>query len=281
MSYHFNGGFIGKTKRVRMPITFVGGSTQVSAGGTTDLTMDLTTLSGGIGTRPLPGDVIIVGFGSASTVNVDFSTKITGSGFTNISELYANDTLVDTNLIVGYKVVGSTPDTSLTITGGTGATTDGGAIGVHVWRYVDPVTPLDVTSTTATSITNANVNPPAITPVTAGAMIVAVGAGGHDVFSTQRYYSASITNTTSVYFFSNLGVGGTYDCLIGIAAHEGWTSGSYDPSAWRLSLLSGGSSHAVVTLALRPKYPGTLSTGSTGMWSVDSLYQNLRDPVIA
>lgn len=218
-------------------IQYVGGSTQTSTGTTSDITVSLTSLTGGSGTAPIAGDFVVVYFGTGSTANRDL---VIGSGFTELTELYANSTF-DANLVVAYKVMGSTPDTSFTITGGTLATADAGAIAVQVWRNVAQITAF----TTATITTSVLCNPPAITPTIAGSVIVSGGAGAHDR-GTQTFSSSDLTG------FITAGGNSTNDVTIGIG-YNVWTSGAFDPAAFTFSSTNNsGFASASVTLVLAP-----------------------------
>ncbi len=223
-------------------IAYVGGYVDGFAGGTTDRTITLTSLTGGLASAPAGGDLVIVYFGTGS--NTDRNLVV--SGYTEVAELYSND-VYDTNLVAAYKFMGGTPDTSVTLTGGTGSTSDGGAVAVQVWRNVNPVTPLDVTSTTATGINSVLCDPPAITPTTTGSIIVSGGAGAHDNDEGAETYSSSDLTA-----FISDGSGDTNAVTIGLG-YKAWTSGSFNPAQFTFSAGDDTSfSWAAVTLALRP-----------------------------
>lgn len=74
-----------------------------------------------------------------------------------------------------YKVMGASPDASVTCDGG-GNADDGVAYIGYLIRGADTSTPIDVTPTTATGGPNFP-NAPSITPVTEGAYIFAFGVG--------------------------------------------------------------------------------------------------------
>lgn len=223
------------------PIQYVGGYVQGFVGGTGDRTITLTSLTGGLASAPATDDLVIVYFGTGSTVDRDLVV----SGYTEIAELYSNDT-EDTNLVVARKFMGATPDTSFTLTGGTLSTSDAGAVAVQVWRGVNQTTPLDVTRTTATGVNSILCNPPAITPVTAGAIIVAGGAGAHDDATIRTFSSSDLTS------FISAGGSDTNSVTIGLG-YKVWTSGAFDPAAFTYSSAdSTAFSWAAVTLALRP-----------------------------
>jgi len=134
----------------------------------------LTALTGGIDTQAREGDLVIAVAGLSMTTDQNITCNT--AGFTELADLYANDT-EDAQLAAYWKIMGSTPDTSVSISFGTAGVGDGRTFVVHVYRGVDPTTPFDVTSTTATGIDAAAPNPAAITPVTAGAWVVVGGVG--------------------------------------------------------------------------------------------------------
>jgi hypothetical protein len=222
-------------------IDYVGGYVDGFGGGTTDRTITLTSLTGGLASAPAAGDLVIVYFGTGSTTN----RNLVVSGYTEVIELYSNDNF-DTNLAVAYKFMGGVPDTSFTLTGGTGSTSDGGAVAVQVWRGVNAVTPLDVTRTTATGINSVLCDPPAITPITPGAIIVSGGAGAHEEDDVETYSSSDLTA------FISAGDDDSNSVTIGIGYHV-WTSGSFNPAQFTFSGDDDTNySWAAVTLALRP-----------------------------
>lgn len=222
------------------PIQYVGGYVQGFSGQTTDRIITLTSLTGGLASAPAGGDIVIVYFGTGSVVD----RNLVVSGYTEIAELYRGDTY-DTNLVAAYKFMGSNPDTSFTLTGGTLNIDDAGAIAVQVWRGVDETTPLDVTRTTDTGIDTVLCDPPAITPITSGAIIVAGGAGAH-AGGTQTYSSPDLSG------FISVGGNDVVDVTIGLG-YTIWTSGTFDFAPFTFSGTDTvASTWASVTLALRP-----------------------------
>ena len=223
-------------------LQFVGGYAQGFAGTTSDVTITLASLTGGLASAAAAGDLVIVYYLVSGSVD----RNLVVSGYTEVVELYVNN-LYDTNLAVAYKFMGGTPDASFVLTGGSFDTGAAGAAAVQVWRGVNTTTPLDVTQTTATGTASVLCNPPAITPTTNGAIIVSGGAGVHNSVSVGTFSSADLTN-----FISAEGKDGS-DATIGLG-YKVWTSGSFDPAAFTFSTAdSGSASWAAVTLALRPK----------------------------
>lgn len=273
--YSNNGGFIGRTFNIKdvdsfinigsapAAIQYVGGRTNASSGSPNDINLAITALTGGIGTAPQYGDLIIVALSTASTNDRGYRI----AGFTQIADLYQND-IEDSNFQVGYKLVGLVPDTDVTITGGSGNADDGLAVSIHVWRNVDQTTPLDVTSTTFGAIDSAVPNPPAITPVTSGAVIVVAGGAAHDATSggafTASYLSNFITSNTVAF-------GEVNDTTVGMGS-VAWTSGAYDPAAWTFNGTGGTAlnwSYNAVTMAIRPGPTITIGNlKNSGIWNL-------------
>lgn len=198
--------------------------------------VSLTDLTGGIASAPASGDLVIAAVGFNGSGN--FAWSIDTAGYTQVADLFGDDT-IDTNLWVHYKRL-TAADTNFHVAGGNGSVT----IAVHVWRGSDSTTPLDVTTTTATGINSGLPNPPSITPVTAGAVVVAVGQGGFQ-------NSAPFTSPDLENFISNGFEAGTADPAIGIGSIEWPGSGAVDPAAWS-GTTSTAAAWAAACLAIRP-----------------------------
>ena len=223
-------------------IQFVGRTTAGITGSGLPTDVSLTSLTGGLASAPVEGDLVIVYYGTGS--NADRAIGVTTADYTEVAELYSDDTY-DTNLSVSYKFMGATPDTQVQVSA-TGQADDSGAVAIHVWRGVDPVLPLSVVSTTATGVNSVLCNPPAITPVTTGAVIVSGGAGGH-VAGVRTYSSSNLSNFATIG-----GPEDTYDVTVGVGSAV-WTSGAFDPAAFTFSGTDSTQySWAAVTMALRP-----------------------------
>jgi hypothetical protein len=242
MLSHFLRAAAGNTED--LPIEYVGGYVEGFGGTSSNKIISLTSLTGGIGSRPSPGDFVLVYFGTGSNNN----RNLIIAGYTEIDDLSSSDT-IRTNLTVGYKFMGVTPDTSFTLTGGTLNSDDAGAVYVSVWRNVDVSSPLAVTSTTERGSNSVLCNPPAITPFfTPGAVIVAGGSGGH-TDGTDTYSSSDLTA------FRSVGGNDTYDVTIGggysISSYPGAT---FNPAAFTFSGTDSNEfSWAAITTALNPK----------------------------
>ena len=208
---------------------------QGAAGGTFSLDFALT---GGVAATPKAGDVVVIALVHTSNTNHDLSV----SGYTEISDLYSNAGN-DTNFGMYYKVMPSTPDTSVTLPY-SNHEQNASAYAISVWRNIDQTTPLDVTRTTATGTGSMKANPPSITPTTPGAVIIAAGGGCST--GTAEYTSSNLTDFVTIISDD------TYDSTIGMGYHI-WESGAFDPALFGGGVANNANySWAATTIALRP-----------------------------
>ncbi len=238
---------------VSTDLQYVGGYTVGLAPSTTDQTVSLTSLTGGLASSPSAGDFVIVTLGS-STPSSDLA--ISASGYTQIAKLYvvASD---DTILYAGYKFMGSTPDSSITIPGGSTSTSASLAVAVQVWRNVDPVLPYDVATTTATGTATVKANPPSITPLATGTIIVVGGVGGWDPGTAAGpvFTSSDLSNFITI--------GGPKPssraemAVVGMGS-KAWTSGAFDAAQFGFTGTDNTSRYSwcAFAMALRPIYTG-------------------------
>jgi len=235
-----------------MAIQYVGGKTVAIPGSlSTNTNISLTNLTGGLASSPSENDIVIVAYASASTYDVNLAVNT--SGYTEVADLYANDT-TDTNLSLNWKRMGSTPDATVEVNATT-AQIFSGAVLIQVWRGVDTTTALDVTTTTATGTNTVIANAPSITPITSGAVVCVFGAGG-GTQTTRTYSHSGLSNVLSI-----SGENVTRMGFVGGGSFA-WTSGTYDPDAFTLV---GGADNvlyscAAATLALRPASGGVTLT---------------------
>lgn len=251
----------------KVPIQYVGGYT---VGYTTvgNKTVSLTSLTGGIASAPSIGDLVFVCLGVATSGTA--TPSINSSGYTNIANLYSNDTN-DTTLYASYKIL-STAETSVSVNGST-TSTETFTVYISVWRNVDSVAPLDVPTTTATGTNSVLADPPAITPVTPGSYIVSVGAGA-STSATGIYSSTDLTDFRSVVASVNV------DSTIGGGYYQ-WTSGTFNPAAFTFSRPNSTAySWAAATLALRPTgrtYPSFIDSAGGNTSTVTVPAHNAGD----
>lgn len=247
-----------------MGIQFVGWAGGV--GRNVEVTIPLSSgLTGGIDTAVKAGDFVIGAVSMTGAADYDMSNYIydpSSANYTLIgSELYANDDY-DVNGRAGYKRMGATPDASVKFAAA-GASSRATACIAYVFRGVHAVTPIDVTTTTATGINTVLANPPAITPITPGAKIVVIGFGAVNDNSAED--GAQFTNSETVYFASkSRGPTTGYDSIVGVG-HYNWTSGAFDPAAFAYENTDAVTdSWGALTIALRPT-PGGIHSPSGGV----------------
>ena len=227
-------------------IQFVGGTANSATTGA-NFASSLTGLTGGIDTQPRPGDLVIVytGIAAGSAITCGIDTGVS-TGWTSDLLPSAND-VRDCTLKNFYKIMGPTPDTSVTCISGNNSSFSS-MFAAIVLRGVHQTTPKDVNSVGTNGINGAPINSTAITPVTAGACIVSGGintgtgtptaitaapAGFTNLVTTMR-------NTPSV------------DANIAIAIQLGWTSGAVDPGDFIGATLGVDDSMAAISMAIRP-----------------------------
>lgn len=239
-----------------MAIQYVGGASVGSTAATYDLS--LTALSGGIGTSPAAGDLILVNSTLVATSDVVLGP--TTAGYTEVTELFANDTR-DSNQDVSYKISDGT-ETLVTVVGSNN-TNNGSTVYVTVWRGVDNTTPFDATFATATGIDSALADAPAITPVTAGALVIAA------MCVTGDSAIAAFTGPTGMTFVEERNHTGVQRGTVASFAWVAWTSGAYDPTALTGGESTTADSWTAVTMALRPaagtvtSFPPPLARGAS------------------
>lgn len=227
-------------------IAYVGGQAGNSIGVTGNTQVDFS-LSGGIDTIPRAGDLVVISFSCSDNSNKTLTIQDAASGgadyiYAGGGDLYQNGTTYDSNFVVGYKRMGVTPDASAFLAGGDGS--GGRAWTVHVFRDVDPNSPLDVAAVTIGGTGTHLADSDPILPSTAGTWIYVAGAGatatGADFAA--GYLTAFLTTSGADSQDSDVGAG-----------YVTWTSGSYDPAAFTGGGTDGaGDSWNAVTLALRP-----------------------------
>lgn len=230
-------------------LQYVGGVSAGRIGSTAfGMNVSLTALTGGIGTSAAADDIVIVVLSTGSTANRSIGI-ISTQGYTEEQELYSNNT-IDTNLSVSWKIMGSTPDSTLTTTA-SGSNSDAISVTVQVWRGVDSLTPFDTAETTNTGTATAQPTPPAILPVTLGAIVIATGAGASTTGAV--YTTATLSN-----FLTKTQVDDN-DSMTGMGSFA-WSSGTYTPAQFGGGTTDAGDSWAAVTLVLRPARVPTVTT---------------------
>lgn len=222
-------------------ITFVGGRSDSVA----STTISLTGLTGGIDSEPQAGDVVVLAI--AQGVDAGTVNNLSVSGYSNsVSQAVTSQSGDNLYVTLVYKVL-TASDTEATVTNLDPAQ---GSVVVHVWRYVDNTTPVDVTRTLNTT-SNALPANPTIVPNTFGAQILSIVAIGSDI--TNRTW----TNSSLDFVFS-----AADDSTTGNESHVGigarptkWAGSAYTPPAWTTDDSDPTYASASITFALRPMYP--------------------------
>lgn len=223
--------------------SYIGGKTATAASVGANQSVTLNSgLTGGVGGALAEGDIVIVAVAKASTT--DLTLDVTG--YNKVADLYYGAATYDANFGLFWKPMGSSPDTSLTVVGNTST---GASIIVMVWRGCDVVT-LDATTTTVTGAGTTAFNPPAITPSTAGNIIISGGcfAAEYDVtvtpassdlsnFQNVKYQITSVNSATAVLGSKS-----------GTAA-----AASFDPASFTGFPKDSSRSWAAATMALKPR----------------------------
>jgi hypothetical protein len=221
-------------------LTFIGSA----SGGDTPSSYNLDIS----GIAILQNDLIIVATGNiangTSSASITCSGNNSGAYTQNIYTSEGTDSW-DCSFKTYLKIAGATPDTSLTIGRG-GTSSYGGHTIVQVWRNANTGTPQDATVTEATGVNTGRGDPPSITPVTAGAVVIACGIGAQPSGSSAFTVPSGMSNGVSGYTD-----GTTAGCGVWIASFA-WTSGAYNPAAWTGGTDSASASWCAQTLALRP-----------------------------
>lgn len=248
-----------------MAITFVGSKTFTHAAITAQACSltDLVDASGATATLQ-QGDIVVLNYGVGTTVDRT-EAQMLASGYTAVASgvnLYQNDSN-DANQLVQYKVMGASPDTSVSIPA-SNATTAGVACTIHAFRGVDTATPMDVTPVTAGNINTGVADAGSITPVTPGSWILACAVAG--VAAGAAFTNPAGMSATTNHFRSVTNSATTTDCNVGTALKTDWTSGAFDPAVFGGSTSTNTGSWTAVTLVLRAYRvaAGTLAVTEVG-----------------
>ena len=176
-----NGGVIGtpldfgSSKQYERTRPVLVGSQVFGRVGTTSGLSVTIALTGGTDAVPRTGDLLVLAVAIGSTGTPSNFTVPTG--YTVIYQGTSNGTY-DTALLVCYKVVGLTVDTTFVVPSSLSTANAQTAI-LFAWRNVDLTNPLDVTAVSNVLTTSRLADPPEITPITNNSVIMGVGAAAH------------------------------------------------------------------------------------------------------
>ena len=164
-----------------MAIEYVGGKAGAIAGSTatnTDISLS-TGLAGGLAAGVSTGDLVIATYviGTAGTRTPSIVDPSAVAYIAPWGQSTGSDNF-DAMLRMGYKFMPATPDAIVRF-GPTGATADGGAYAIQVWRGVSLTQPMDLSArgVNAQGGNTARPNPASVQPLSSGAIVVA-GVGG-------------------------------------------------------------------------------------------------------
>lgn len=227
-------------------LIYVGGQTYGRAGATGTATQNFV-LTNGTNSAPQAGDLVLIAMHVGATS--DLTLALT-SGYTKVNETYVDGTSYDSNMALFYKFMGSTPDTNFTV-GSSGAIENAQNCYISVWRGIDPTTPFDLTPVFTPFTGTAKPNPPSVTPVTNGAVMVMISGVA----------AATTANWTAPAYltdFRTISTADTVDSAIG-GGYRRWLTadGAYDGAVWA----GGGTATSVnattnIVAVLRPATSG-------------------------
>ena len=186
--------------------------------------------------KPREGDFVVVLTQSGAYIAVNTA------GYTLQTSQFGNDTF-RTYQRVYTKVMGATPDTLVNIAA---KGSEQGSYLVMVFRGVDITTPLDVAIAGAAGADTKHFNPPAVTPITPGALLVFGGGwnnGGGGGSAANPGDSEQLVQAIP---------GGNQNICGAIDFYSGWVSGAYDPVAFTNNDNNTFGGWTAFTMALRP-----------------------------
>lgn len=236
-----------------MAITWAASLPAVGAnnGGNVTLTFSNFVNAAGGAYTLVTGDIVVVAYAASGTADLAMAATWSGGAGDSVEfvEHYSNGT-IDTNLAAYAKTMGATPDTTVTVTGPTGASN--GTIAVaHVIKGA-VISALDTAAITAEGTGTSVPNPGSVLPVTAGAWIAVIGAGAAAAGAT--FGHTDLASTANHFRTGNHAE--TNDIAIGFGWKEDWASGAFDPAVWTGGNVNASNSWAALTLAIKP-VPGT------------------------
>lgn len=237
-------------------ISFVSSTCENSKDGNAaqDMTLTLPTT--------LENDLVIISVAIAdddgADLDMDASGALSGAGYTEVTDVFADDGGSNLDLGVYWKIMGSTPDTSVTIDAQAG--NDASVVAVCIaFRGVDTSTPMDVTPVGGARINTMDPdpgpidhnNPSGVWTVIAGASAYTGGDGAQTYTFPTGYTENAIDRDHN----------DTTDGTVGMGYRESGVSDPEDPGAMAHSIAdSANFASATTTIALRPARVPTVTT---------------------
>lgn len=249
-----------------MAIVYVGGQTGGRAGSTSTANVNYA-LTGGVGSAPIEGDLILINVtvgSQARTPACAITAPSTNGAWSQLAQLNANGTTYDTSMRPSYKFQAAALDTLFTLPS-TGNVADAQGYTVQVWRNVDPSI-FDVTSVGITGTGTGRPDPGAITPLTAGAVVIILGGGAA---ATGAAFVAPANYTTN---FLTGNTADTNDATIGAGYRLDWTSGAEDPATFTGGSTNAANSWCAYTIVLKPAAApadGTMLQTGSNLYGTD------------
>jgi hypothetical protein len=230
-------------------LALVGSADSVGLNSTTRVLSLSGTLTGGLAASPAPGDLVlaVVAFGIFNNDRVLSVTGDNSGAYTRLGdELFSADARA-INMAVFAQVMGATPDTQITGANYGTSSTYGGVLTAVVLRN-QAATYEDAATTSAIGGNSTRSNPPAITPVTAGSWVFAIGGGAITQNKTAQPSFAGFTTIR----YSNYNASSCSTKLL--IAYQPWSgSGAVDPPIWTDADPDDvDSAWAALTVAIRP-----------------------------
>ncbi len=240
---------------VRAAISFVN-ATENSSVPNTDTTVTLS----GLGLQE--GDLVIVSGAIGDNDSLNLNIVNNTAGYQEVVDIDATTDTQDVTLGVWWKLMGSTPDTSVVIEGSTGGTDSALAVVVMAFRGVNSITPFDASAVSTSGINTMHPNPPSIDHNNpSGVWTVIAGASGQTLSGTG---SGTLTYTFPTGYTTNKveeDQGDTSDVTVGMGYRSSGVSDPEDPGTMTHSGTdSTAFSWAAATLALRPATAPTVTT---------------------
>jgi len=210
---------------------------------TTPSSISLTSLTGGSDAAALPDDLVTISYMTADVTTTPDDPTITTSGYDPLISLLSATDINRGKLRAWSKRMGATADTSITVPAL--SSDQAGSIVVKVYRGVHSDIQ-DVAATTATGTDSSIADPPSITPSTAGARIIAIGAGaGNATFTAISGMTDAVVATEGI-------TAGHAGASLIVADKSDWTSGAYDPAAVTGGSSVGNDCWLAATIVLKP-----------------------------
>jgi VCBS repeat-containing protein len=193
----------------------------------------------------LPGDVVVVATGCMSYKEYINGGVVSPDGYIEDAYVTRNATW-KVNLSVSHKVLGPSPESSITVVGPGQGTYRGAGTVVMAFRGVDATTPLDVSAVSAPApTTGVLADPGPVTPLSQGAVVVSACA-----WTINNITAITPPSNCTEHIEATHGPGTAY--VVGLAVAPWAGSGQFDPGPWATTGLDGNCASCAVTIALRP-----------------------------